>query len=174
MFGHSRADDDRVITGAQCHLCSDGDAEHGRARHRDAVGIEVDPVEGVKVALQRVPQRLPAAGVGVERVARVEGLLGGLADELIGHGVAFAEPERDHRRVADARQCDTGNSVLFQGGDFGAEKIHDNHRCCGGRTPSITVRTNGWAGSGRPIFAQHRKRKAGSEDPASITGRLHV
>ena len=39
--------------------------------------VEVDPVERVEVALQRVAQVLPAAGMGVERIAVVERLLRG-------------------------------------------------------------------------------------------------
>ena len=124
----ARADDDRVVAGAERHLDGDGEAEHGGTGHGDPVRVEVDPVERVEVALQRVAQVLPAAGVGVERVAVVERLLRGVADEFVGDEIPFAEPQRDHVGITEARQRDPSDPVLFQSGDFGAAGVHGGHR----------------------------------------------
>ena len=129
----ARAHDDRVIADAQHHLGGDGESEHGGPGDGDPIRVEVDPVEGVEVALQRVSQVLPAAGVGVERIAVVERLLRGVADEPFGDDIPLAEPQGDHVRIVDARQSDPGDSVLLESSDLGAKQCHGGTSGAAGR-----------------------------------------
>ena len=116
--GPVRADDQAVVARSEGHARRQGNAQHGRARHRDPVHGEVDAVQPVEILLDGFTQVGPAGGVVVEGQPLVERLFGGIADERRGDEVALAEPQRNDRRIADTRQPDAGDPVLFEGLEF--------------------------------------------------------
>jgi hypothetical protein len=80
----------------------------------------------------RVAQRRDAEVVRVERIARVQGLDRGRADELGRDFVGLAEPERQHGRVAQRRVSHLADLRGAQRAHGGAgEGFCDGHR--GGR-----------------------------------------
>lgn len=113
-----QADDEGAVAARHGGLGGDSDAHHGGAGDGDTVGIEVKAVEAVEIALDGVAQGLQASGVGVESLAVVEGCLGRFADKGWRDGVAFAEPQGDDARVAQARKRHLGDAVLLEGLDY--------------------------------------------------------
>ena len=122
--GPVRTDDQAVIARTEGHARGQGNAQHGRTGHRDPVRGEVDAVQPVEILLDGFAQVGPARGMVVESQPLVECLFGGLADERGGDEVALAEPQRNDRRIADARQPDAGDAILFEGFEFVAQHVH--------------------------------------------------
>ena len=133
-----RTDDQRPIAARDRHLRRDRHPHHRGPRHADAVRVDVEPVQAVEILLDGVAQGRQAAGVGVERLPVVQGLLGGFANERRSDRVALAEPQGNDRGIVQPLERDTGDAVLLQGLDDGPH--HGAETPLMGVTPVVPAR----------------------------------
>ena len=110
-----------MVALAESDLGGNQHAEHGRSWHGDAIGIDIDPVEAIKIGLDGAAQCRVAAGVHIEGATLIERFGGGSADEARRRQVAFAEPQRNHRRIVEATERHLGDAVLLEAVDGRAQ-----------------------------------------------------
>ena len=115
-----RTDDQRVTAVPQGHLRGQSNTHHARARHGNAIRIQIHIVDPVQVGLYGIAQLDAAAGVGVEGIAFIDGAFRRLADELRCDQVAFSDPQGYDRRVGEAGQGNLGDAAWLQVLDLGA------------------------------------------------------